>query len=101
MTMTASFDTDASIQIATNEGWGDLTRWAIGLEPGAYPELQHLAVYGWSQELAAVTLELATALVEFHPGDSSIFKTGEGLLAFLKARGEADAIVISNGVTTD
>jgi hypothetical protein len=98
MTMLASFDQGAETQIATNEGWGDLTRWALALEPGAYPDLQHLAVYGWSQELDAVAQELADALAQQAPEDASVTGTAQGLLAILQGRGEAQAMVISNGI---
>jgi hypothetical protein len=101
--MTASFDTDREVQVATNQGWDDFVRWTMALEPGIYPEVQHLAVYGWGQDLGALGQELDEALAEEAPDDLTVAGTAQGLLAFILSdtRGKAGAITISNGVALE
>lgn len=83
-------------QVATNSGWSDFTAWARTLTD--VPALLQVADEGVSDDLAALTIDLTAALErgEPTPDQKSI---GDGLLAVLREREDAEVLVITNGET--
>ena len=81
----------APTTLASNTGWGDLCRWVDTLDDA--PELKHLTVYGWSQDLPAVAGNLRSALsvnVEQEHGREPA-RHPQGL-------GGHDEVMINNGI---
>lgn len=98
MTIYANFDDGRQEMLATTFGWGEFSRWADGLDEGAFPEVVHLAEHGWEQELEALERQLGKALQGDVP-DTDVAATGKALLEIVGQRGEAEALVISDGMT--
>lgn len=80
--------------VATNRGWGDLCRWADGLD--GFSELADLCRHGWSEELPGLEGQLRAALGA-DPPEASVRQTAEGLLAILSDRKDAEVITIEDG----
>jgi hypothetical protein len=90
----ATFNDGRSVQAGTTKGWNDFTRWAETLDAEEYPELAHLAEYGWSQDLTELTSQLADALDSDAPSDPDTADVAKGLLDFLKGRGDAEVVTV-------
>lgn len=97
MSYQAILDDDESIQVASNEGWYRFTDWVGTLDSAAYPELAHLAQYGWEQDLGDLAEQIEEAL-EASPPDDDVAGVARGLLEFLDAHEDAEALVVTQGV---
>jgi hypothetical protein len=100
MTMIARLDTGAEFQVATNVGWMDAIRWTEGLPVEYFLAVRQLADHGWYDPFVDVIRQVERAL-ETTPPRTSVEKTVRGLVNFLKANPDAEAVVISDGVTDD
>ena len=79
--------------IATISGFVDFTRWARKQEG---EELRHLADEGYSDFLPPLERELKAALKAGEPTESQR-SIGEGILAALRDRGDAEVFVVTEG----
>lgn len=69
----------ASIQIASNKGYGDFGRWVESLGLKDFPQVKHLYEFGWSQKPVALKMQLDMALKRHPPSDPTIVSTARGL----------------------
>ena len=91
------FDNGEGAQVASVKGWNDCVRWAETLDAGDFPEVRHLAAFGWSQELESLVAELNEAVRRFKP-EESVRQTITGMLEMIAAHNDmAATIVISDG----
>lgn len=94
MSIYYSMDGGEPDDLASNTGWGDLCRWVDALDDA--PELKHLTVYGWSQDLPAVAENLRSALSG--NVEASVKSTAENLLGILRGCGHDEVMTINNGI---
>jgi len=100
MSYYAGLDTHKQIQIASNGGWADFAAWVDGLD-NTYADLIHLVEHGWDHDLQMLTNQLKRALKKDPPPVDGVAEIGEELIAFLMARGDAEALVIGQGFEGD
>jgi hypothetical protein len=97
MSIYATFDDDLDDdEIASNDGWSQFLDWVDGLDLQTYGEVVHLAEHGWCQDLPTLETQLAQALAQ-SPPEPETRTVAEGLLALVKARGEKEILLITDG----
>ena len=98
MSYYAALDGVMGGQVATVTGWGDFTRWVDSLDAKTYPDLVHLADYGWDQDMPNVQEQLSAALKAVPPEAEDVRDVAAELLGVLAARGEAEVLSIGDGL---
>lgn len=100
MCIYASFDNDAQVQIASNQGWSDFGNWVDALDADEYDQLIIVWEHGWSQEIETLAVEIERALQESPPHETVADVAGN-LLAAIKENREAEAVFVNDGFTKD
>jgi hypothetical protein len=98
MSVYLSLDGGEPIMLASNKGWGDVGRWADGLDVDAYGEVVHLTENAWSQELPKLEKQLRAAVKASKP-KPTVKSTLADLLSLLANRGSAEVVTINNGTS--
>jgi len=97
MSFEAILDNGEAIQVATNKGWNDVTRWIETLPKGqGFGALHFLGDEGQSDRLDELPDVIAEAMDEKAPS-ASVRTTLEGLLALVKKNPDANQLIISSG----
>jgi YHS domain-containing protein len=94
MSIYLSIDGEEAEQVASNQGWSDLTAWADTQDA---PELAHLLEYGWTEPASALAEELV-GLDE--PNQEDVKTTLVGLVAVVGGLKD-EVVTVTNGVETD
>jgi hypothetical protein len=99
MSIYAQFDNGEQRQFASNKGWSDVIAWGESLSVDQFPEIAHLCDHGYEQQLYALEAQLSTA-VAASPPPEDVVATINNLLDALALRGDADALFITDGMTS-
>jgi len=78
---------------------GGFGAWADKLDEGAYAEIVRLWEHGQCVQLHALERQLRTALRRDPPPHDDVRSTSQSLLDVLASRGDAESLLISNGMT--
>lgn len=101
MSIYATFDESAGDQLASNRGWGDFVRWTESLDADTFPNVVHLAEYGWVDELPKLAAELTKAIEQHSPEAQGLDKTLAELIELVKANQDKEAIFITDGMKAE
>lgn len=80
--------------VATTHGWTQFAAAVDALE-AEVAQLRHLAVYGWCQQLLTLEADLQTAIDEGLDADND--DVAKNLLEIVKARADAECIILTDG----
>lgn len=79
--------------VASNVGWGDLSRWAESLGDAA-PNLRHLCEHGWDEPAGELAKEVGSLPT---PDDEAVAGTLAELRSVLGGVPASAAVVVTNG----
>jgi hypothetical protein len=96
MSILAALDGGEPTDLASNLGWGDFGRWVDQLNPEIFPQLSHLRVYGWCQNLPKLAKELEEGL-GLRSASGDVASTGKALLEVLTGT-KAEVLTITDGL---
>lgn len=95
MSYFATLDGKAVADVATNSGWLDFVRWVE--RQNTAEALQHLAEYGWSEQLDDAQRDLVAAMKNGKPSADQR-SIARRLWQTLRARGGATVLVVTDGI---
>jgi len=94
----ATIGGEESFALASTRGWHDFKVWVDTLPVEMYPDLIHLAEYGWSQELLDLHRQLLLAVAHKRPNDQ-VYRTAQNLEGYLLHRDpKAESIFVSDSM---
>jgi hypothetical protein len=99
MSIYAQFDNGEQRQFASNQGWADVVEWSESLDAAAFPEIAHLCDHAYEQQLESLESQLTAAMRQSTPRED-VAATLNNLLDALAVRGDADAVFITDGMTS-
>lgn len=97
MSVYLSFDSSEPTMLASNTGWGDVVKWADGLDAQEFGEVVHLAEHGWCQQLDKLEAQLRKAATARKP-TATVSSTLADLLSLLE-HSEAEVATINDGTS--
>jgi hypothetical protein len=101
MSIYANFENGTQQQLASNTGWSQFGEWVDARDAQHSIQLVQLWEHGISEELPALQSQLQDAIKRAPSDNEDVMSVADGLLDFVKARGRADVLIISNGVQPD
>jgi hypothetical protein len=100
MTTYAIVGGDQWHEFATVRGTGDFIRWVDSLDSEVYPRLAHFSDWGWVNEIEELQFEIESAMEDVEPSQS-LRKTLDAFLSALESRGNAESVVLTDGLVPD
>ena len=83
-------DTDDPAPLASNNGWGDVIKWAAKLPAARASAINHLCQFGWQDSVTLLKIELEECLKDSPPKDPQTQATVKNFIALLVSHKDKD-----------
>lgn len=96
-----AIDDEPAEEFCTNRGWSEVVKWAETLNLSSYPNLAHLAEYGYCSIPYDLCDEIKKAIRTNPPAVPQVLSTLRNLRKLAKSAAETATIMITDGMIPD